>query len=93
MEYVRIDWRHDFEDEPVTYYSEIDDARWEVRAVQEYRDGHLEWVDGLHASGDIVLAELPFPQLEEISIQPEFNAVVIEASEFERIWNTARTSG
>ncbi|MFE4858566.1 DUF6881 domain-containing protein [Streptomyces sp. NPDC056670] len=93
MEYIRIDWLHDFEDDPVTYYSEIDDGRWEVRAVREYRDGRLEWADGLRASGDIGLAELPFPQLEEISIQSDFNAIAIEVSEFERLWNMARSSG
>ncbi|WP_333754206.1 DUF6881 domain-containing protein [Streptomyces sp. IBSBF 3352] len=90
MEYIRVDWHHEFEDEPVTYYSEIDDGRWEVRAVREYRDGRLEWADGSHESGDAVLAERPFPQLEEISGQSEFDAMRIEVSEFERLWNAAR---
>jgi hypothetical protein len=93
MEYIRVDWHHEFEDEPAVFYSEIGEGRWETRAVREYRDGHLEWADQPHEIGCAILAELPIPELEEISAQPEFDAFVIEASDFERLWSAARAAG
>ncbi len=40
MKYIRVKWNHLFSDEPVLLFSELDDARWEVRKIEVFRDGH-----------------------------------------------------
>jgi hypothetical protein len=93
MKYVRVEWHHEFEDEPVTYFSELGDDRYEVRKVQVYRDGRMEWADEGHETASVGLSEISFPDLAQISSQPEFDAESIDQSEFERIWSSARESG
>jgi hypothetical protein len=90
--YIRVEWRHDLQDEPVLYYSELGDDRYETRKVQLYRDGRSEWADGSHESDRVGLSEIPFPPLEEISGQPEFMANSVSAEEFEEVWNASRGS-
>lgn len=91
MWYVRVMWHHDFDDEPVTIFSELGEDRYETRKVQIYRDGRMEWSDESRESGDITLSEIPFPaDLEEIDSQAEFSAGLIDAAEFEQAWQGAR---
>jgi hypothetical protein len=91
MRYVRVTWHHDFDDEPVTIFSELGDDRYETRKVQIYRDGRTEWSDESRETGGIVLSEVPFPEdLEEIDSQTEFSAGLIDADEFEQAWREAR---
>ncbi|GLY97832.1 hypothetical protein [Actinoplanes sp. NBRC 103695] len=91
MKYVKVTWTHDFTDEPVLYLSELGADGYETRKVQYYRNGRSEWADQSHETDTAGLAEVAFPPLNEISDQPEFNAVVITPDEFERAWNEARS--
>lgn len=91
MEYIKVDWRHDFDDEPVAFLSELGDDRYEVRKVQVYRDGHLEWADESRETATAGLSEIAFPSLEEIAEQPDCVPSVIAAEEFERYWDRARS--
>ncbi|MGN5380524.1 DUF6881 domain-containing protein [Streptomyces lasalocidi] len=93
MEYVKVEWSHSFEEDPVIYLSELGDDRYETRKVQIYRDGRSEWADETHETATVGLSEIAFPDLREISSQPEFTAVLISAEEFELAWNRARESG
>jgi hypothetical protein len=36
-----VHWHHEFADEPVTIYEEVDDARFEIRKVHRFADGRL----------------------------------------------------
>lgn len=93
MEYVKVEWRHEFKDEPVVYFSELGGDRHETRKVQVYRDGRMEWSDESHETASVGLSEIPFPDLAEISGQPEFEAESIGAEDFERVWNAALAAG
>ena len=39
MTYFKGKWKHSFEEEPVWFYSELDEERWEVRKVEIHGDG------------------------------------------------------
>ena len=94
MRYLKVLWRHDLPDEPVELYSELDDAGYETRKVEIYRNGHRDFADGGSSSGTTVLGEGPIPSLEEIAEQDEFSPSFIGLAEFETIWRQAvRGSG
>lgn len=88
--YVRVRWDHEFSEEPVEVFSEFGDDHYEVRKVEVYRDGRLDWADASRDTGTIGLGEVPFPDLEEINSQEEFHAENITAAEFEAAWARAR---
>lgn len=89
MEYWKVDWNHEFEVEPVTFYSEIGEDGYEVRKVQRYRDGRLLKADSGHESGEVGLSEIPVGAIEDVAAQPEFSALVISKEDFEAEWNRA----
>jgi hypothetical protein len=86
VRYVKVAWRHDLDDEPVLYLSELGDDGYEVRKIQFFRDGRSEWADEDHETASVGLSEIAFPAIEDISSQPEFDAEEITAEEFEMAW-------
>ncbi|MFV2199124.1 DUF6881 domain-containing protein [Nocardiopsis sp. LOL_012] len=86
MRYVKVEWAHDFDDQPVLYLSELGDDGYETRKVQFYRDGRCERADESFENATVGLSEIPFPPLEEISNQPDFTAQFIAPEEFECAW-------
>lgn len=89
MWYLRVVWHHDLAGEPVEYLSEVGDDGQEVRRVQGYRDGRLEWADGSRENDEVGLSEVPI-DFDEIVSQAEFEAYRIPALEFEQAWARAR---
>jgi hypothetical protein len=89
MRYIKVLWHHDFPDEPVELYSELDDAGYEVRKVEIYRDGRSGFAEGGSSSGTTRLGEGSLPRLEEIADQEEFSPSFIEKVEFEEVWQHA----
>ncbi|MFE0736648.1 DUF6881 domain-containing protein [Streptomyces sp. NPDC058855] len=89
MRYLKVLWRHDLPDEPVELYSELDDAGYEIRKVEIYRDGRQDFADGESSSGTTMLGEGPLPSLEEIGEQEEFCPSLIESAQFENVWRQA----
>jgi hypothetical protein len=87
MKYIRVNWKHQYPDEPVTLYSELDDGRWEVRKVEVFRDGRIGYASAEEQSGGTYLGELPTPELSEIGEDPEFDPLEITQVEFEFVWN------
>jgi hypothetical protein len=86
MRYLKVLWSHNLPDEPIELYSEIDDAGYEIRKVEIYRDGRRDFADGESSSGTTMLGESPLPSLEEIAEQEEFSPSLIEGVDFERVW-------
>jgi hypothetical protein len=86
--YLKAFWHHDNPDDPVVYLSEIEQGL-EVRKVQRYADGRVEWAGSDGHEGDTDLSEglMPFP--DEIDAQDEFTTAPIDAREFEREWLAA----
>lgn len=86
--YLKAHWHHDDPDEPVVYLSEIDEGL-EVRKIEKYADGRVDWAGPDGHAGDSDLAEglMPFP--DEIDAQQEFRTAPIDAAGFEREWDAA----
>ena len=63
MRYLKVDWLHDHPDEPVTFYSELDDERWEARQVWAYRSGAMRAAG--HSIRPDYLSEVAHPPVEE----------------------------
>lgn len=86
VRYVRTDWHCTRSDEPVRIYSEIDERALEVRKVEEFVDGKLEYSDGKTSSGTTKLATLPIPSFAEIRASGELTPTEISPMEFETLW-------
>ncbi|WP_246797477.1 DUF6881 domain-containing protein [Burkholderia perseverans] len=86
MKYIKVKWLHSLDDEPVFMYSELDDARWEVRKVEVFADGRRGFASPLESVGGSGLSKEPLPLIEEIALDPQFEPVEIAEAEFEKIW-------
>jgi len=91
MHYLKVDWYHKHDDEPVLIYTEMTDSREEVRKVEIYADGRHNYADSTTETGSTRLSITLLPAFEEIAIQSEFNPIVINPNEFEAIWRKAKT--
>ncbi len=89
MRYVKALWLHNFPDEPIEIYSEIDDARWETRKIELFRDGSGTFASSAGSTGTSGLAEVQYPSLEEINSDPQFRASEITKDQFEQVWAAA----
>ena len=92
MTYLRVEWNHKFEDEPIELLSELDSERYEVRKVERFRSGAKAFAGPDGASGTTMLSEKPIPSIEQIAADPQFRAVAISRETFERIWQAATIS-
>jgi hypothetical protein len=87
--YERLEWVHDFKDEPCVIYSEIDDQRYEMRKIVVFKDGSMVKASlDNPESGSSALADQPFPSLEEVNSYAEFHAQEISAAKFNALWNS-----
>jgi hypothetical protein len=89
--YLRVDWHHEFPDEPITLYSEVGDDGYETRKVNVFADGHLEGADDDHETAHTGIGEIPLPPIAEIDERDEFSAEEINRDTFEALWTQART--
>lgn len=87
--YLKVEWLHDFSEEPVEIYSEVGDDGYEVRKVEVFRDGRLEYADQRHEVGATALGEVPVGAVAEIAAQDEFRPSVISEQDFEEMWARA----
>jgi hypothetical protein len=90
MKYLKVSWIHNFPDEPVLLYSEIDDARWEQRKVDFFADGTAVFASEAESHGNTGLCIEPLPTLEEIGSDPQFQPVEISPLEFEAAWKEGK---
>ncbi len=90
--YIAVLWRHSLPEEPVELFSELDDARWERRKIEVYRDGHSGYADGTESSGSTGLGVVPIPSLEEIAADPQFTPREITRDEFEALWRNRKNN-
>ena len=84
--YIKVDWNHDFQDEPVLLLSELDSDRWETRKVEVFRDGRVGYASKEEEFGGTILGEKRTPSLFEIASDPQFEPVEITQEEFETAW-------
>jgi len=85
--YLRVEWKHQHPDEPVTLYSELDERRFEVRKLELFRDGRVGFASSTGSSGGTRLGEVPVPPLAEIARDPQFEPHEVTRDEFEAAWS------
>ncbi len=91
MRYLRVRWHHNHPREPVEIYSEADDAGWETRKVEVFRDGTAGFAGPDEVAGPTVLGERSLPALEEIAADAQLEPAAISKEEFEKVWAKRRT--
>lgn len=87
MEYIDVEWVHDSPENPTRLVSELDEARYETRKLEFFRDGRVGFSDSSRSSGGTDLGSEPVPPLEEINDQPEFRGISIDRTTFESLWS------
>jgi len=88
VDYIDVEWRHELPSEPVRLASELDAHRIEVRKMEFFRDGSVGWAwSGGSALGTALSSE-PIPSIDQINRDAQFRAVVIDGTEFERLWSS-----
>ncbi len=90
MKYVQVEWIHNDNNDPVWIYSEIDSDRWEHRKIEVFRDGHQGFADSKEEFGGSMLGLEPWPDLNVLAADPEFDIAEITVHEFEKIWANRR---
>lgn len=90
--YLKVEWHHDFPDEPIWLYSELDNERYERRKVEIFRDGRHTFAGTGESSGNTMLGEIPTPSLDELAETGEFTPTEISQEEFEVVWVAAISS-
>jgi len=86
MRYIRVAWIHQYVDEPVMLYSELDSRRFEAREVEIFRDGSIGYASAEGSTGETALGTGPVPELDVIASEPEFDPQEITSEEFEARW-------
>lgn len=86
MEYLLVTWKHQFPDEPVNFYMEIDEKRVQVRVLELYKNGEFAYAT-TEKVYKTFLAKEPYPTIDEINSNEEVRAKKIGKEEFEKIWD------
>ncbi|MDE5778946.1 MAG: hypothetical protein K2I10_10655 [Lachnospiraceae bacterium] len=89
MMYIKVRWKHNFPDEPILLFSELDDNRNEIRKVEVYRDDLMGYAWGDISSNETFLSECELPELSVINEDIQFEGIEIRKEEFEIIWEKA----
>lgn len=90
MKYLKVQWLHDFPDEPIWLFSELDDQLHETRKVEIFRDGSLGFADVNEFAGGSMLSDMAIPFIDEIAADPQFVPQEIPQQEFEAMWMRRR---
>jgi hypothetical protein len=87
--YVRVRWHHSFGDEPIELWSEIGNDGYETRKLEYFRDGTIGYAshaESTASSTRTLLGDQKFPCIEEIGRDQEFEAELVNKSDFEIRW-------
>lgn len=85
MEYIKVKWLHASPSYPTEIYSEVDNNRFEVRKIEVYLDGTINYFDSVNNNQG--LGTVPIPSVEEIMKQEDFLALKIDKSFFDLVWS------
>lgn len=93
MTFMKVLWLHKQPSDPVEFYLELDEARWEIRRVEVFADGSMTLADDKKSTGTAELGLAQVGSIEQIAASPEFIPSEISKSEFESIWSRATARG
>lgn len=88
MKYVKIHWMHNFKDDPEFIYSEIDEAGYEVKKIEIFKNGYyIIYSENINSDR---LTEGKYPSLKELTFEEKtesMQAIEISETEFNEIWS------
>lgn len=87
MQYIYVRWKHDFPDEPIEFYAELDDNRYEIRKIEIHRNGKIGYATDKIEINNTKLGLVQVPELNEIAKDEQFTPKEIKKEEFEDMWN------
>ena len=87
MRYIDVTWKHDFEDEPVRLISEIGKDNFEVRKIEIFKDGTVDYAESYDKDTGTMLGIAEVPSICEINSQDEFQGAEINKTEFDELWS------
>jgi hypothetical protein len=88
--YLHTAWRTDNPDMPVDIYSEFDADGWEIRKVEAFADGRIQYSDGVDSTGGTGLSEVreeDFP--DGATVSGPLTTTPVDAATFESWWQRA----
>jgi hypothetical protein len=86
VEYIKVQWIHNFDGEPILLYSELDNARLKIRKIEIFRDQSIGWAGNGESQGNTHLGKVPVPRIEEIASDPQFKPELISVEIFNQVW-------
>lgn len=89
MTYIKVYWKHNFPDEPILLFSELDDKRNEIRKVEVFKDKLIGYAEEKISKNGTFLSECELPELSIINKDLQFEGLEISKEEFESIWKKA----
>jgi hypothetical protein len=89
MRYIDVRWEKSHVEHPIRIYSEIDDAGWERRKVEQFRDNTIDCASETESTSRTELSYTPIPSNADIALDLAFELREMTAEEFEQIWARA----
>lgn len=89
LTYLKVDWHHDGEEDPVILYHEMDERRCERRRVELFKNGKIQRSSEADPDAAYSLSLEPLPSIEQIDAQPEFHVEQIDRATFDDVWERA----
>lgn len=89
LTYIKVHWKHNFSDEPILLFSELDDSRNEIRKVEIYRDDLMGYACEDISRNGTFLSECELPELSVINENTQFEGIEIDKEQFEKMWKKA----
>ncbi|MBD1227946.1 DUF6881 domain-containing protein [Xenorhabdus griffiniae] len=86
MIYMKVYWKHSDDDYPIEIYSELDKDRYEVRKIEIFSNGKVNYAQEDKSTGSTILGEVPVPPINEINGDAQFEAAEITQEEFNSLW-------
>lgn len=93
MQYLKVEWLHDFQDEPVLIFGELradiqSGELEEIRKIEIFKDGTMGYAC-LEEEYLSLVSESHWPVKEEITQDPQFKVHIITQQEFNLLWQEA----
>ena len=89
MNYLKVKWIHQFNDEPMLIFIELAEDRSEIRKVELFSDGTYGFASHQKSKGTTRLSDSSIPLEEEIGRDPQFVPESIDRVHFEKVWQEA----
>lgn len=92
MTYVKVQWIHDFQQEPILLQYELDNKWNEIRKFEVHKNDKLGYVCENKSVNGTFLSECELPELSMINEDAQFEGGEINEEEFESIWEKAKNN-